>query len=151
MVADYDNKFPIVNKLSSTTSTAIINHLGKSVFAEDTYGILETITIDNGPQYNSKELKAFCNNWGIEHTRSSPLYPNKGNGFIEISMIQTVKDILRKADASFEDPYLGLLIVNCLHQRSSLTTGNTELPSSGWLQLSVKSDNDLIKCSIANT
>ena len=105
-------------------------------------GIPETIITHNGPQYNNKELKAFFNNRGIEYTTSSPLYP-KCNGFIE-RMIETVKDILRKADASGEDPYLDwLLIVNCLHHRSSLTTGYTELPSSGWLQLSVKSDNDL--------
>ena len=105
VVADYYSKFPIVRKLSSTTSAAVINHL-KSVFAE--YGIPETIITDNGPQYNSKEFKAFCNSWGIEYTTSSPLYP-RSNGFSERT-VQTVKAILKKADASGEDPYLGLLM-----------------------------------------
>ena len=84
--------FVVVRKLNSTTSAAVIYHL-KSVFAE--HGIPETLVSDNGPQYNSQELAAFCKQWGIDHMTSSPLYP-QGNGFIERS-VQTVKNAFTKS------------------------------------------------------
>ncbi|KAK3741169.1 hypothetical protein QZH41_002994 [Actinostola sp. cb2023] len=84
---DYYSKFPVVRKLNTTTSTAVINHL-KSIFAE--YGIPETLVTDNGPQYHSKEFQTFCSTWGIEHTTSSPLFP-QSNGFSE-------RMILKKLD-----------------------------------------------------
>lgn len=147
VLADYYSKFPIVRKLSSTTSAAIINQL-KSIFAE--YGIPETIVTDNGPQYSSKEFKAFCSTWSINHTTSSPVYP-RSNGFSE-RMVQTVKNILQKADASGEDLYLGLLAYRTTPVDSKLPapakllnrrTYRTQLPTSGRLQRSIASDSDM--------
>ena len=57
LVADYYNKYPILRKLNSTTSTAVINHR-KSIFAE--YGIPETLISDNRRQYSSQEFASFC-------------------------------------------------------------------------------------------
>ena len=53
LVTDYYSKYPIVRKLNSTTSVAVINHL-KSIFAEN--GIPETLISDNGPQFSSQEF-----------------------------------------------------------------------------------------------
>ena len=55
-VSDKYSKFPIVRKLTGTTSRAIINHL-KSIFAE--HGIPERLTTDNGTQYTSQEFHNF--------------------------------------------------------------------------------------------
>ena len=60
------------------------------------------------PQYSSQEFAAFFKQWGIEHVTSSKLYP-QSNGFIEGS-VRTVKNLLRIAEASGQDPYLALLI-----------------------------------------
>ena len=91
-----------MRKLNSTTSAAIINHL-KSILAEN--GIPETLISDNGLQYSSQEFAAFASSKaGIDHVTSSPLYP-QSNGFVERS-VQTVKNLLRKAEASWQDPYL---------------------------------------------
>ena len=46
LVAEYYSKYPILRKLNSTLSTAIINHL-KSIFAE--YEIPESLVTDNAP------------------------------------------------------------------------------------------------------
>jgi hypothetical protein len=51
------SKFPIVRKLTSITSHAIINHL-KSIFAG--YGIPDKLVTDNGPQYVSREFQQFA-------------------------------------------------------------------------------------------
>ena len=104
MITDYYSKYPIVRKLNSTTSAAVINHL-KSVFVEQE--IPETLVSDNGPRYSSREFAAFCKQWGIEHVTSSPLYP-QSNGLIERS-VQTVENLQQKAEASGQDPYLALL------------------------------------------
>ena len=104
LVTDYYSKYPIVRKLNSTTSATVINHL-KSVFAE--HRIPETLVSDNGPQYSSQEFAAFCEHWSIDHATSSPLNP-QSNGFIKRS-VQTVNNLLRKPEASGQDPYLALL------------------------------------------
>jgi hypothetical protein len=98
------SKFPIVRKLTSITSHAIINHL-KSIFAG--YGIPDKLVTDNGPQYVSREFQQFASVYGFEHTTSSPMYP-QSNGSSE-HMVQTVKGILKKCDEDGTDPYLGLL------------------------------------------
>lgn len=56
LISDKYSKFPIVRKLTSSTSRAIINHL-KGIFAE--HGIPERLTTDNGPQYPSQEIRDF--------------------------------------------------------------------------------------------
>jgi hypothetical protein len=104
LISDKYSKFPIVRKLTSTTSRAIINHL-KSIFAE--HGIPERLTTDNGPQYASQEFSDFMENYGVEHVTSSPMYP-QSNGSAK-RMVQTVKNILKKCSEEGEDPYLGLL------------------------------------------
>ena len=63
LVTDYYSKYPIIRKLSSTTSAAIINHL-KSIFAE--HGIPESLVSENGPRYSSKEFAAFYDQWGYQ-------------------------------------------------------------------------------------
>ncbi|PFX13349.1 Uncharacterized protein K02A2.6 [Stylophora pistillata] len=104
LISDKYSKFPIVRKLTNTTSRAIINHL-KSIFAE--HGIPECLTTDNGPQYASQEFCDFMETYGVEHVTSSPMYP-QSNGSAE-RMVQTVENILKKCDNEGEDPYLGLL------------------------------------------
>ena len=104
MIADKYSKFPIVRKLTSTTSHAIINQM-KSIFAE--HGIPERLTTDNGPQYASQEFCNFMQAYGVEHVTSSPMYA-QSNGSAE-RVVQTVKNILKKCDEKGDDPYLALL------------------------------------------
>ena len=49
LLADYGSKFPILRKLNSTTSAAIIEHM-KMIFSE--HGIPEILMSDNGPQFS---------------------------------------------------------------------------------------------------
>ena len=104
LVVDYYSKYPILRKLNSATSSAVINLL-KLIFAK--HVTPESLVTDNGPQYSSREFAVLCNSWGVNHITSSPIYP-KSNGFIE-RMVQTVKNLLKKSDAAGQDPYLALL------------------------------------------
>ena len=61
---------------------------------------------DNGPQFSSKDFKEFKNKWEFTHTTSSPTYL-KSNGMAERS-VQTIKQLLKKAEKSGEDPYIAI-------------------------------------------
>ena len=62
LVTDHYNNYPIVRKLKSTTSAAVINNL-EFIFAEN--GIPETLISDNSPQYSSQEFAAFASSGAL--------------------------------------------------------------------------------------
>jgi len=70
------------------------------------HGIAERLIADNMP-FNSLKFKKFASIWEIEVVTSSPHCP-KSNGLVERN-VQTVKQLLRKADESKQDAFLALL------------------------------------------
>ena len=58
---------------------------------------------DNGPQFDSKEMKEFSQSYGFEHITTSPYYP-QANGLAERT-VKTVKTLLENSS----DPYRALL------------------------------------------
>ena len=118
LIADYYSKFPIVRKLTQTSSRNIIAQL-KGIFEEQ--GIPRKLISDNGPQYTSQEFQHFTAEWKFEHVTSSPYYP-QSNGFIE-RMVQTVKQTLTKAKETGSDPHMAML---CL--RTTPIDHNTAAP-----------------------
>ena len=100
LAVDYFSRYPEVIKLNSTTSQAVISSL-KSIFSH--HGIPTVLVSDNGPQFDSRDMKEFASTYGFQHITSSPYYP-QSNGLAE-RMVKTVKSLLR--DTS--DPYLALL------------------------------------------
>ena len=65
----------------------------KSIFAE--YGVPDTLIMDNGPCYDSKEFKSFTQKYNFEHVTSSPHY-HEGNGLAE-KYVDIIKNHLQKA------------------------------------------------------
>ena len=100
LIVDYFSRYPEVIRLTTTTSSSVIAAL-KSVFSR--HGIPETVIIDNGPQYDSKEMKEFASTYGFKHVTSSPYYP-RGNGLAK-RMVKTVKALLKESS----DVYLAIL------------------------------------------
>ena len=99
---DYFSKYPEVARLSSN-SEAVIMAI-KDMFAR--HGIPERLIADN-MHFNSVKFKDFASKWEFEVVASSPHYL-KSNGLIE-RKVQTVKQLLRKADKSKQDAFLALL------------------------------------------
>ena len=97
---DYYSRFVEVEKLSSTTSSSVITKL-KSIFAR--FGIPAEVTSNNGPQFNSQDMKEFSEIYGFRHTTTHPLYP-QANGLAERT-VKTVKGLLEYCN----DPYRALL------------------------------------------
>jgi hypothetical protein len=104
LIADYFSRYPIVKKLASTTSKAIINCFTE-VFSE--HGVPKLLITDNGPQYASLEFKNFSKEWEFTHYTSSPRYP-QSNGFAE-RMVQTVKKTIKKCKDSNQNVAKALL------------------------------------------
>lgn len=100
LTIDYYSRYIEVDKLPDMSSSATIECL-KAQFAR--HGIPEKLRSDNGPQYSSREFRDFCKEYGIEHTTSSPLYP-QSHGEAERA-VETVKRMWRKC----KDKHLALL------------------------------------------
>ena len=102
LVVDYFSKYPEVAGLTSKNSAVILAM--KEMFAR--HGIHGRLIADNMP-FGSLKFKNFASEWEIEVVTSSPRYP-KSNGLIERN-VQTIKQLLKKADESKQDAFLALL------------------------------------------
>ena len=100
LVADYYSRFVEVQKLTTITSSNIITQL-KAIFAR--FGIPAAMVTDNGPQFDSYEMKEFAQVYDFQHTTTSP-YFLQSNGFAE-RMVKTVKKLLEHS----ADPYKSIL------------------------------------------
>ena len=67
------------------------------------FRIPATLISDNGPQFDSLEMKQFAQPYEFQHTKTSHYYP-QANRLAE-RMVKTVKKLLRHAI----DPYKALL------------------------------------------
>nr|XP_022292854.1 uncharacterized protein K02A2.6-like [Crassostrea virginica] len=104
LCVDYYSKYPEIVRMPTTTSSQTIIAF-KSVFAR--HGIPSELFTDNGPQFSSYAFKKFATEWDFVHTTSSPRYP-QSNGQAE-RCVQTVKNLLKKADESGGDVYACLM------------------------------------------
>lgn len=119
--------------LTSTTSEPVISKL-LSIFAQ--FGIPEELITDNSPQFASQQFKDFMSKYDIQHTTSSPFYP-QANGLAERA-VRTAKSILRQPD-----PQLSLL-----SYRDTATEPTKESPARllmGRLRTTVPKLNNLLR------
>ena len=79
VVVDYFSRFLEVAVLKSTTSAKIIEAM-TPMFAR--FGVPYSLRTDNGPQFVSEEFRSFLQTNGIEHRRTTPLWP-QANGEVE--------------------------------------------------------------------
>ena len=104
VMSDYYSNFIEVAHLRSVTSRSVIHELAQQ-FAR--YGVLDTVMIDNGPQFASAEFAVFATKWKFEHITSSPHYPTS-NGKAE-NTVKIVKRLFVKCRDSGESEFLALL------------------------------------------
>ena len=77
-----------------------------------TYGLLEQIVSDNGPQFSSTEFHIFLKSNGVKHIRCAPCHPSS-NRAVE-RFILTFKKGIRVAvteDATFHQKLMNFLLV----------------------------------------
>ena len=89
--SDYFSNFIEVESITSVTTRGVCKAF-RAMFAR--YGIPDVLVTDNGPQFASAEFDNFAKAWGVEHSTSSPRYP-QSNGKAE-NAVKTVKRFFKK-------------------------------------------------------
>ena len=79
VIVDYFSRYYEVEVMRSTTSERVIECLEK-VFT--THGLPLSIRSDNGPQFRSEVFEQYLEDNGIEHRKTTPLWP-QANGEVE--------------------------------------------------------------------
>lgn len=90
VVVDYYSRYVVIKIQNSTGHEETIRNL-EEIFA--IFGFPQTITCDNGPPYNSKELKTYCNNSGITILHTPPMLA-QANGLVE-RQNRSIKKVLQ--------------------------------------------------------
>ena len=104
IAVDYYSVYFEVQDMSSTTGTRAITVL-KAWFSR--HSIPVTLVSNNGPPFNSDDLKTFSKEWDFHHVTSSP-YHAQSNGRVR-NAVKTCKSLLTKARADKRDPLLEFL------------------------------------------
>ena len=105
LVVDYTSRFPIVREIKSMSAQHIAEHF-RLIFSE--YGWPDTLVSDNGPCYVSKMFTSLMKEYAVNHTTSSPHYP-QSNGLAE-KFVQIVKNLFHKAKDEATNIYKCLMI-----------------------------------------
>ena len=116
LVVDLFSRFPVIRRLAGGSSCVVLEAI-TDILCD--FGMPETIIIDNGPCYKSKEFLNFCARFEIEHIIGSA-YNHQANAIAERS-IQTIKNLMAKNP---RDVWLALLIF-----KSTPITGIDKSPS----------------------
>lgn len=98
VVIDGYSKFPEVEVMHSTQAKSVIRQLDK-MFAR--HGFPDKVTSDNGPPFNSEELKKYMEHHAILHHRITPLWP-QANGEVE-SFMKPLGKAIRTAKTERRD------------------------------------------------
>ena len=104
IAVDYYSKYPEVYPIRNLSAEELIDKF-KDMFAR--HGHPQCVVADNMP-YNSKEMRSFGKEYGFDIKTSSPMYP-RSNGMAERA-VQTIKNLLKKADENGEDHRKALLV-----------------------------------------
>ncbi|MES9901692.1 MAG: RNase H-like domain-containing protein, partial [Sedimenticola sp.] len=118
LVVDYYSKFIEIRHLHGKTAQSIISNV-KKIFG--VHGIVDEIVSDNMP-FNSAQFREFTRKYDIKLSTSSPTY-SQSNGLAERS-IQTVKNLLKKANDDGKDEFIALL-----EYRNTPITGSNYSPA----------------------
>ena len=88
----YRSRFPIVRMMNRTMANDIVAAL-KEIFSER--GNPRVVRMDNGPQFNSQELREYLRQEGVEMDYTTPYFPRQ-NGLVE-RMNRSIKEAIQRA------------------------------------------------------
>ena len=101
ILIDLFSRYPLAKIVSSTSAKATVAYL-EEIFS--IFGIPKRLKSDNGPPFNSREFREFCESNGIIHDKVTPYWP-RANGLVE-SFMKNVTKCLKNAQVNgdkFED------------------------------------------------
>ena len=93
VIVDAHSKWPEIFEMTKTSAAKTIATL-RHLFA--TYGLLEEVVSDNGPQFTFEEFRQFLKSNRVKHIRCAPYHPSS-NGAVEC-FNQTFKYALKASE-----------------------------------------------------
>lgn len=79
VIIDYFSRFTEIIVMKQTTATLTVRALHETFCR---FGFPESLKTDNGPQFISSEFQRFCSQFGIDHRKTTPYWP-QANGEVE--------------------------------------------------------------------
>ena len=92
----------------------------QSIFSE--YRWPNTLVMDNGPCYTSKEFQLLMQTMSVNHLTSSPHYP-QSNGFAE-KFVGIIKNLFHKTKEEGQSPYTALMVYRNTPLNGTLSVTN---------------------------
>ncbi|CAF1519589.1 unnamed protein product, partial [Adineta steineri] len=96
LLVDAKSKFPLVADMKNDTTANNLCQVLEQVI--DWFGPPESLVSDNGPPFNSYEMKKFYNKYGITHITTAPYHP-ASNGLAE-RFVRSFKEGMNKEQQS---------------------------------------------------
>lgn len=104
VLVDYYSGFIELGEMIETTAFAVIKFMKEQMAR---YGVPKILITDGGPQFSSREFKAFASQYGFTHDMSSPEH-QQANGLAE-NAVKQMKNLIKKTNQDGGDLYLNLL------------------------------------------
>ena len=139
IVVDAHSKWPEVIEMTSTTAEKTVEAL-RGLFAS--FGLLEQLVSDNGPQFTSDVFQEFCKLNGIKYVRCSPYHPS--SNWLAERFVRTFKEAMRVGTQDGR-PFQQRLCNFLLSYRSTPHATTNESPSNLFLGRPVRTKFDLMK------
>ena len=118
VVIDAHSKWPEVISMSSSTTQATIEGLGR-LFAA--YGLPQHLVSDNGPQFTSADFAVLLRKNGVKHIHSLPYHPST-NGLAE-QFVRTLKAAMKNRE--IKDPHQRLMVFLLSYRATPHSTTNS--------------------------
>ena len=96
---DYFTKWVEVASYANVTRKVVVKFIKKEIIYR--YGLPRKIITDNATNLNNKIMKEMCEDFKIQHHKSTPYRP-KMNGAIEAAN-KNIKKIVQKMTMSYKD------------------------------------------------
>ncbi|KAG7532877.1 Integrase catalytic core [Arabidopsis thaliana x Arabidopsis arenosa] len=93
VLTDYFSKWIEAEAYASIKDSAVNTFIWKNIICR--HGVPYEIVTDNGPQFISHEFEAFCSEWGIKVSYSTPRYP-QGNGQAEAANKTILRNLKKR-------------------------------------------------------
>ena len=143
VMVDVHSKWIEAVQMHSTTTSATVNVLRRFMAS---FGVIEELVSDNGPQFTSKEFAMFCRQNGIRHTLVAP-YHGASNGAAERA-VGVVKTSLSK----MKGYRMSVALANILMRYRMTPHATTGMrPDELFLKRQIRSRLSLVRPSLRGT